>query len=103
MEEWSMATIGFGIVGCGMIARFHAKAIAELPDARLVALQSRNPGNAAKVMEAVNVKCDVYDSVEELIRRPDVHVVTICTPSGAHLEPAVAAARAGKHVVVEKP
>ncbi|HVJ83775.1 MAG TPA: Gfo/Idh/MocA family oxidoreductase, partial [Planctomycetia bacterium] len=41
--------------------------------------------------------------VEELLSRKDVQVVNICTPSGAHLDPAVAAAAAGKHVVVEKP
>jgi predicted dehydrogenase len=96
-------SFGFAIVGCGMIARFHAKAIAELPYARLVALQSRKPENAAKVMEAAGVTCDIYADVGALLRRPDVDVVTICTPSGAHMEAAVAAAAAGKHVVVEKP
>ncbi len=98
-----MSTFGFGIVGCGMIARFHAKAIAELPNARLVALHSRSPVNATKVMEAAGAKCDVYADLAQMLRRPDLHLVTICTPSGAHLEPAVAAAAAGKHVVVEKP
>src|SRR5688572_20281486 len=48
-ETPPMTTIGFGIVGCGMIARFHAQAIKELPNARLVALCSRNQANAAKV------------------------------------------------------
>jgi predicted dehydrogenase len=95
--------LGFAIIGCGMIARFHARAISELPSARLVALQSRKPENAAKVMEAAGTKCDVYTDIAELLKRPDVHVVTICTPSGAHMEAAVAAAQAGNHVVVEKP
>jgi predicted dehydrogenase len=98
--------LGFGIIGCGMIARFHAKAIAELPNARLVALCSRNPAHAAKVAqvaEAGGVQCQVYERMEEMLKRPDLDIVTICTPSGAHLEPAVAAAAAGKHVVVEKP
>ena len=98
-----MANLGFGIVGCGMIARFHAQAIKEIPGARLVALQSRKPANAAKVQEAAGVACDVYTGVAEMLKRPDLHIVTICTPSGNHLEPAVAAAYAGKHVVVEKP
>lgn len=95
--------LGFGIIGCGMIARFHAKAISELPNARLVALCSRSQANAARVAEAGGVKCEVYDQLDRMLKRPDLHVVTICTPSGAHLEPAVAAAGAGKHVVVEKP
>ncbi|MCS6977702.1 MAG: Gfo/Idh/MocA family oxidoreductase [Gemmatales bacterium] len=95
--------LGFAIVGCGMIARFHARAIRELPDARLVALVSRNPSHAEAVMEAGGVRCPVFASVEEMLKRPDVDVVVVCTPSGAHLEPAVAAAEAKRHVVVEKP
>jgi predicted dehydrogenase len=86
-----------------MIARFHAQAIAELPGTRLVALQSRHADNAAKVMAAAGTRCEVCSTVEEMLRRPDLDIVTVCTPSGAHLEPAVAAANAGKHVVVEKP
>jgi len=94
---------GFGIVGCGMIARFHAQAIKELPNARLVALYSRNPENARKVQEAVGVQCEIYTDLSAMLRRSDLHIVNICTPSGAHMEPAVAAAEAKKHVVVEKP
>jgi predicted dehydrogenase len=86
-----------------MIARFHAQAIQELPGARLVALQSRKPENAAKVQEAVGQQCEVYTDLGEMLKRTDLHVVSVCTPSGNHLEPAVAAAQAGKHVVVEKP
>lgn len=94
---------GFGIVGCGMIARFHAQAIKDLPNARLVALYSRNPENARKLQEAVGVQCEIYTDLPAMLRRSDLHIVNICTPSGAHMEPAVAAADAKKHVVVEKP
>lgn len=98
-----MATLGFGIVGCGMIAHFHARAIAEVKGARLVALQSSSAANAQSVAEAAGRKVDVHRDVGDLLARGDVDVVCVCTPSGAHLEPALAAARAGKHVVVEKP
>ncbi len=94
---------GCCVVGCGMIARFHARALAEVPGARLVALVSRNPANANALMDAVGVRCDVYPELAPALKRDDVHVVLITTPSGAHLEPAVAAAEARKHVVVEKP
>ena len=92
---------GFGIIGCGMIAGFHARAIAELARGRLVGCQSRSPASTARF--ATEWGCRAYDDLPALLADPDVDVVTICTPSGAHLEPAVAAARAGKHVVVEKP
>lgn len=95
--------LGFAIVGCGMIARFHARAIRELPEARLVGLVSRHPPHAEAVMEAGGVRCPVHATVQDLLKQPDVDVVVVCTPSGAHLEPAVAAAEAKRHVVVEKP
>ena len=93
--------LGFGIIGCGMIAGFHARAIAEISGAKLVACQSRRMEAAEEF--AQNNGGTAYASVEGLLADPAVDVVTICTPSGAHLDPAVAAAKAGKHVIVEKP
>ena len=94
---------GFAIVGCGMIARFHARALAEVPGARLVALVSRRAAGAKKMADELGLGCDVYEDLGQALARPDVDVVIVTTPSGAHMEPAVAAAAAGKHVVVEKP
>ena len=48
-------------------------------------------------------QCQVYDDLEQMLAHPGLDVVCVCTPSGAHRDPAVQAARAGKHVVVEKP
>jgi UDP-N-acetyl-2-amino-2-deoxyglucuronate dehydrogenase len=94
---------GFAIVGCGMIAHFHARALAEVPDSRLVALVSRREANARGVAEQLGLSCAISTDLNAVLARPDVQAVIITTPSGAHLEPALAAARAGKHVVVEKP
>lgn len=97
-------SLGFALVGCGMIARFHARAIAEIPGAQVAALVSRSPASAAKLAEETGLGgCPAFATVEEAVKDPGVDVVVITTPSGAHLEPAVAAAAAGKHVVVEKP
>jgi UDP-N-acetyl-2-amino-2-deoxyglucuronate dehydrogenase len=93
--------IGFGIIGCGMIANFHAKAIADIPGAKLVACQSQTLASAEKFAAATG--CRAYQNLADMLADPAVQVVTICTPSGAHLEPAVAAANAGKHVIIEKP
>lgn len=92
---------GFGIIGCGMIANFHAKAIAEIRGAKLVACYNRTPDRAQQLSEKFG--CEVEESIESLLARPDINAITICTASGAHMEPAVAAAKAGKHVIVEKP
>src|SRR5260370_37472741 len=95
--------VGFAIIGRGMISRFHAKALAEIPNARLAALVSRNPANARAMADHLGLSCPLSSDIESVLARKDVHAVIVTTPSGAHMEPAVAAAEAGKHVVVEKP
>lgn len=100
LTENSMAT-GFGIIGCGMIANFHAKAIASLRNAKLVACYDTIPAAADRL--AAQTGCKAYYDLDEMLKDPNVEVVTIGTPSGAHRDPAVKAARAGKHVIVEKP
>ncbi len=98
----SSAPLGFAIVGTGMIAGYHAQAIAQTPGARLAGLVSRSP-NKAKAFAAKHGIPVITATLEEMVARPDVHVVTVTTPSGAHLDPALIAIRAGKHVVIEKP
>lgn len=93
--------IGFGIIGCGMISKFHAKAIADISDASLVACYNRT-ADKAEVL-ASEFGGQVYTDLNAMLAREDLHVVTICSPSGAHAEPCIAAAKAGKHVIVEKP
>lgn len=98
-----MKRIGFGIIGCGMIASFHAKALMEIEGVDVVALQSRRRERAEALAQSLPQPPVVYTDVEAMLRLPGLDVVCICTASGAHLEPAMAAARAGKHVIVEKP
>ena len=93
--------LGFAIIGTGMISRFHARALADVRGAKLAACFDKNGERAADF--AKEVGCAPYDSLDAMLADPKVDAVTIATPSGAHMEPAVAAARAGKHVLVEKP
>lgn len=93
--------IGFGVIGCGMIADFHARAIADVRGARLIAGYDRVPAAADRL--ATSTGCRAYHDLDAMLADPAIDVVTIGSPSGAHMEPAVAAARAGKHVIVEKP
>ena len=92
---------GFGIVGCGMIAGFHEKAIADVDDAHLVAGFDVVPASADRFAQQTG--CKPYHDMSALLANDQIDIVTICTPSGAHLEPALAAIQAGKHVIVEKP
>jgi predicted dehydrogenase len=93
--------MNFGIIGTGMIAGFHAKAIQAMQDGDLVGVAGRSFATAQAFAESE--KTTAYESVDALLADPSVEVVTIATPSGAHYEPALAALKAGKHVVIEKP
>jgi UDP-N-acetyl-2-amino-2-deoxyglucuronate dehydrogenase len=92
---------GFGIIGCGMISRFHSRAIEDVKGAKLVACFDSFSVAADKLAEETG--CRAYHDLDEMLADGRVDIVTIGTPSGAHKDPAVAAAKAGKHVIVEKP
>jgi predicted dehydrogenase len=96
-------TLGVAIVGCGMIARFHARALAEIPDVRLVALVSRSEGAGQKFADELGTSPALCTRLDDALAMPGVQIVIVTTPSGLHLDSAVAAAKAGKHIVVEKP
>ena len=99
--DMSQRPLGFGIWGTGMIAEFHAKALAEIAGVKLVAAYNRSP---AKGRDFANKHSITFaETPEALLANPDVDIVCLCTPSGDHLAPALACAKASKHVVVEKP
>lgn len=92
---------GFGIIGVGMIAQMHAKAIAQIPQARLVGCYDVDVNRAETFAQTFG--CTAYKTLDAFLSSPDIMIVTICTPSGLHMESAVAAAKAKKHIIVEKP
>lgn len=96
-----MEQVRFAIIGCGVIAEFHATAIERIPGAVLVGVCSGSRQSAERFTATRPVR--IFDSLDELFASSEVDAVCICTPSGQHTEQAVAAMRAGKHVVVEKP
>ena len=94
-------SVGFGVVGLGMIADFHARALHAAGGAELVACASRSAARAAQF--GARHGCASYGDMTEFLRHPGLQAVSICSPSGAHLEPALAAIDAGKDLIVEKP
>ncbi|HYF79050.1 MAG TPA: Gfo/Idh/MocA family oxidoreductase [Symbiobacteriaceae bacterium] len=93
--------LGFAVIGCGRIAPNHGQAIAALEDAVLVAAADVIKERA--VVYTDRFGGEPYMSYKEMLERPDIDVVCICTPSGMHAEIGIAAAKSGKHVLVEKP
>lgn len=99
--EIIMENIRFGIVGCGVIARFHARAIENCPGAVLTAACSKSYESAVKFCAEEGI--EAFESYDALLKREDIDAVAICTPSGEHYAQIKAALEAGKHVLVEKP
>ena len=97
-----MAGIGFGIVGAGGIAGTHARAISTVPGARLVAVADRSLDEARRFARD-RPGCEAEFTLDTLLARNDIDVVSVCTPSGLHAAVGIRAAQAGKHLVVEKP
>jgi predicted dehydrogenase len=94
-------SVGFGMIGAGQMAHIHAVAIAEQApgEARLVAVTG---GTRAPAL-AAEFDADAEPSIEALLARTDIDAVVIATPHTAHLPNVVAAAAAGKHILLEKP
>ena len=84
--------LGIGLVGSGMISEFQAQAIGDLDNAVVTGFYDMVPELAAKRAEQFGRKA--YSSMEELLADEGVDIVSICTPSGSHLEPSLAAAAA---------
>jgi UDP-N-acetyl-2-amino-2-deoxyglucuronate dehydrogenase len=92
---------GIGIVGLGNISDVHAEAIKLTNDGKLVSAYSSTEKKVKKFEKSYGAKG--YTSYEDFLKDPELDIVSICTPSGTHLDFGKAAAEAGKHVVVEKP
>jgi UDP-N-acetyl-2-amino-2-deoxyglucuronate dehydrogenase len=91
----------FGLIGCGRVAPRHAQSLKQLGLTDLVAVCDIRPNRADKFASGYGAAA-CYD-YREVLARDDIDVVTVCVPSGLHAEVSLAALRAGKHVLVEKP
>ena len=92
---------GIALVGCGRISKNHFDAIAKVDGLRLAAVCDVDEGRARAAGEQLGVRW--FTQYAELLAKTDADVVSICTPSGLHSQQGVAAAKAGKHVITEKP
>ncbi len=97
----SSQSLGFGIVGCGLVSEFHARAIAGVEGARLVA--AADPDAARRSAFAAKFGGEACEDHRAILENPDIQVVNICTPNNLHEQFVLDAAAARKHVMVEKP
>jgi predicted dehydrogenase len=94
---------GVGIVGMGWVSGEYIKAFSNEPRTKVTALCSRSRQKAAQRVSEYSLDATPYDDFEAMLGDPSVDVVAICTPDNQHAVQGIAAARAGKHVVIEKP
>jgi len=97
----SKQSFRIGLTGCGRISKNHFDAIARVDGLTLAAVCDIDAERAKRAGEAQGVPS--YRTLDELLQVGQCDVIAICTPSGLHSAHGIAAARAGKHVVTEKP
>ncbi|HIE03515.1 MAG TPA: Gfo/Idh/MocA family oxidoreductase [Candidatus Latescibacteria bacterium] len=96
-----MRTLKVGVIGVGNFGTLHASVLSRLAGCELVALADVDEGRLSQACRWFGT--EGYTDFKDLIRRDDIDAVSVCTPDGKHVAPAVEAASAGKHIFVEKP
>jgi len=95
--------LGVGIHGAGNVSTQYIDAFRRNPHTVVRMLTSRTAASARRRADAQGLDCEVGDSLEAILGRDDVQIVVLATPNHLHAAEAVRAARAGRHLVVEKP
>jgi predicted dehydrogenase len=98
-----MSELNVGIVGLGWVAGAHIETFKTVSGARVSGVSSRRRLDESELEATYGVPLKVYGSYEEMLADPDIDIVDICTPHHLHAEQSIAAARAGKHLIIEKP
>jgi predicted dehydrogenase len=98
-RQWKAAVVGTGVVG-----EWHVRMIPKIPNYSLVAVCDAQPGKARAALDKNQIAgVPAYEDLAEMLHKSDIDVIHLCTPSGAHCDPAIACLEAGKNVICEKP
>lgn len=99
-----MEKLGVGIIGTGWVSGEYIRAFQADPHTEVLGLVSRDKARAKAKAEAFNApQCRAYDRIDEMLADSSIQIVAICTPHHLHVAEGIAAAQAGKHLVLEKP
>jgi predicted dehydrogenase len=98
-----MGKLGVGIVGSGWVAGEHVKAYQRNPNTEVVAVCGRDEARTREKVRSWGIDCAIYTDYAKMLERRDVNIISICTPNDLHVDEAVSAAQAGKHILIEKP
>ena len=98
MKKYNVAVLGYGWVSTA-----HIQAINATPHAQVTAVYSSRPQNKAELSARYGSPIETYTDLDTVLKRPDIHVVSICSLPSQHTQQVIAAAKAGKHIILEKP
>jgi len=97
-----MEKLRVGVIGVGQMGSLHARVYTQMPHVDLVAIADPQTGNCTRVAESLGVK-HTFSNYQDLLKMKGIDAVSICTPDELHRDPVIAAAQAGKHIMLEKP
>ena len=95
--------LGVLIHGAGWVAGQHAAAFSNNPHTRVVAVSSRTQASADRLAREHGLNAATFDDLDAALAHPGIDIVCVCTPQHVHCDNVLAAAAAGKHLVIEKP
>jgi len=98
-----MERLSVGIIGCGAVAEEYVKAFNKDERSEIHALVSPNRVDAERYRDRYDLDCAIETDAAKMLRCKDTDIVVVCTPHNLHTKYAVAAAEAGKHIIIEKP
>ena len=98
-----MSDLRIGIVGLGWVAGAHIETFKNVKGAKVTAVCSRRKLDPVELEKQYGMPLKVYNDYSEMLKDPDIDVIDICTPHPQHPAQAIAAAQAGKHLIIEKP
>ena len=98
-----MSDLNIGIVGLGWVAGAHIETFKSVEGANVTAVCSRRELDAGELEKQYGIPLKPFSDFDAMLADPDIHVIDICTEHKLHVELAIKAARAGKHLIIEKP
>lgn len=98
-----MKPFNVGVVGYGWVASAHIPAINASSQGQVTAICSSRDLDARELSSKYGVPIRLYKNLDELLANPDIHVVSLCSFPRQHAQQTIQAARAGKHLILEKP
>ena len=99
----SNTPMGVGIIGSGWVSGEHIKAYNENPHTTVKGMFTRNPVTGPLKLQECQTEAKIFDTLDDMLRDPEISIVSVCSPPDVHCEHVLKIAAAGKHILLEKP